>query len=281
MTTRNLIILGGVAAVLVAAGYLAGGKGSSRSPRLNGQRLLPSFDMEAVASLEVGDAVRLSAGETGWTIATYQDYPADRRRIAENLLKLQDLKVGQVIRGKTIGEEEKVPVTVRDPSGRELASLTLGARHEKWGFGRYAQFKGETVLVGDTLDAFGSDPKAWCETKIVDDPWISFKDLADPTLADSELGFATGVVAKVTIAGDTNRVATVGATVKGGTDRYLRIDGLKWTFVVPSYSVEKLLPKPEPQEESAEEPAAEAPVVEAEAPVAAEEVPVAEEPKAE
>lgn len=265
MTSKTMASLAAVAVVLGLAAYFTGGGGANRAPSLVGARIVGDFDVEKVASVEVGDKVKLAAGDGGWTVTTMQDYPADRAKIAENLMKLQELKVGQVVRGKKLAE--KTPVVVRDASGGELASVMLGERHEKWGYGRYVEYKGEAVLTGESLDAFGDDPKRWCETKIVDEPWISFSSLADPSLDEETLGFATGVVAKVTIAGDTNRVATVGNTVKGGTDRYLKLDGLKWVFVVPSYSVDKLLPKPEPEEKP--EPAAEAP---AEAP-AAEEAP--------
>lgn len=271
MTSKTMASLAAVAVVLGIAAYFTGGGGASRAPSLVGSRIVGDFDVEKVNSIEIGDKVKLVSGEGGWTVATMQDYPADRAKIAENLMKLQELKVGQVVRGKKLAE--KTPVVVRDASGGELASVTLGERHEKWGYGRYIEYKGEAVLTGESLDAFGDDPKRWCETKIVDEPWISFSSLADPSLDEETLGFATGVVAKVTIAGDTNRVATVGNTVKDGTDRYLKLDGLKWVFVVPSYSVEKLLPKPEPEDKP--EPAAEAPVASTEAPA---EAPAAEVP---
>jgi len=272
MTSKTMASLAAVAVVLGLAAYFTGGGGANRAPSLVGSRIVGDFDVEKVNSIEIGDKVKLVSGEGGWTVATMQDYPADRAKIAENLMKLQELKVGQIVRGKKLSE--KTPVVIRDASGGELVSVTLGERHEKWGYGRYVEYKGEAVLTGESLDAFGDDPKRWCETKIVDEPWISFSSLADPSLDEETLGFATGVVAKVTIAGDTNRVATVGNTVKDGTDRYLKIDGLKWVFVVPSYSVEKLLPKPaEPEDKS--EPAAETPVTSTEAPA---EAPVAEVP---
>jgi len=247
MTGKGLFVLVGAAVALGATAYFMGGGDKGRAPSLTGERIVGDFDVEKVESIEIGDKVRLAAGDGGWVVSTMQDYPADRSKIAENLLKLQELKVGQVVPGKTLSE--KLPVVVRDAGGKELASVTLGERHEKWGYGRYAEYKGKAVLTGEPLDAFGDDPKRWVETKIVDEPWISFTRLADPGLDEATLGFATGVVAKVTIAGDTNCVATVGATVEGGSDRYLKIDGKKWVFVVPSYSVEKLLPKPPAEEE--------------------------------
>ena len=142
------------------------------------------------------------------------------------------------------------------------------------------------MLLSDQLDAFEStdadaDAKRWCETKIVDEPWISFNKVADPKSDAAAYGFAIGVVAKVTIGGDTNRTITVGAPVKGGSDRYVKLDGSDWVYEVSSYSVEKFLPKPEepkPEEkaeEKATEPEAEA---KAEEPAKVEEPAKAEEP---
>ena len=257
--------MAGAAVALGVAAYYAGGSGASRSPSIAGEKIVGAFDIEKVASVEIGDKVRLAAGDGGWVVTTMQDYPADRSKIADNLMKLQELKAGQVVPGKTLSQ--KTPVVVKDAEGRELASVTLGERHDNWSFGRYAEYKGKAVLTGESLDAFGDDPKRWCETKIVDEPWISFSKLAEPSLDDATFGFATGVVAKVTIAGDTNATVTVGATVEGGSERYLKIDGKKWVFVVPGYSVEKLLPKPEKPKDDA--PAA-APAAEEPAPVEAE-----------
>ena len=107
------------------------------------------------------------------------------------------------------------------------------------------------MLVSDSLDAFGADGKLWVETKIVDTPWISFNDIAEG-VSEEDLGFATGVVAKVTIAGDTNRVATIGNKVKDGSDRYFKLDNSEWVYIVPEYSVDKLLPKPPPEEKKEE-----------------------------
>ena len=71
-------------------------------------------------------------------------------------------------------------------------------------------------------------------------------------VSEEDLGFATGVVAKVTIAGDTNRVATIGNKVKNGNDRYFKLDNSEWVYIVPEYSVDKLLPKPPPEEKKEE-----------------------------
>ena len=159
MNNKNLIILGVAAVVLGGAAFFLSRGTATRAPALNGQRLVPPFDVEKVAKIEIGSALALVAGAEGWIVPAATNAPADRAKITENLLKLLDLKVGQVVRGKTI--ENPLAVKVFDANGGELAALTLGERHPKYGFGRYAAFKGETVLVADTLDAFTEDAGFW------------------------------------------------------------------------------------------------------------------------
>ncbi len=159
MNNKNLIILGVAAVVLGGAAFLLSSGTATRAPALNGQKLVPPFDVEKVAKIEIGSALALVAGDEGWIVPAATNAPADRAKITENLLKLLDLKVGQVVRGKTI--ENPLAVKVFDANGGELAALTLGERHPKYGFGRYAAFKGETVLVADTLDAFTEDAGFW------------------------------------------------------------------------------------------------------------------------
>ena len=250
MTTKNIAVLAAVAAALGAAAYFTGGA-KSRQPVLNGRRLLPEFSLADVESVEIGGKVKLAAGADGWVVESMQGYPADRDKLVENLEKLRGLKVGQIARGRSLGA--KTEVVVKGAAGKTIASVALGDRHEKWGHGRYAEFEGQTVLVADTLDAFGDDPKRWCTTKVIDSPYIVFKELAAPSLSEEELGFATGVVAKVTIAGDTNRVATVGAAVKDGEDHYLKIDGEKWVYVISKHSAKSLTDKVEEERKKAEE----------------------------
>lgn len=249
MNAKQLTVLAGAAAVLGAAALCLSSNSKSSAPKLNGKAIFPGLAISEVARVELGDKLKLAGGEGGWVVETYHGYPADHSKLVENLIKLSELKVGQVARGVKV--ESPDVLSLKDASGKVLASLPLGEKHAKWGHGRYATFAGETVLVSDALDAFGADGKAWVETKIVDTPWISFNDIAEG-VSDADLGFATGVVAKVTIAGDTNRVATIGNVVKGGSDRYLKLDNSKWVYVVSGYSVNSLLPKPPPEEKKDE-----------------------------
>ncbi len=279
MTTKNLVVLVGAAAVLGGAAWCLSSGSKPSGAKLNGKAIFPKIEMSEVARVELGDKLKLASSDKGWVVETYHNYPADHAKLAENLLKLTELKVGQVTRGKKL--ESTDALTLKNAAGKELASLQLGEKHAKWGHGRYATFAGETVLVSDSLDAFGADGKSWVDTKIVDTPWISFNDIAEG-VSEEELGFATGIVAKVTIAGDTNRVATIGNKVKDGSDRYFKLDNSEWVYIVPEYSVDKLLPKPPPEEkkeEVKEEPKEEAKSEKEEAKPAQEEAKPEEKPE--
>ena len=323
MTTKNLVVLGAVAVVLGGAACWLNGGSKGTAPKLNGKAIAPGLNLADVARIEIGDGLKLAAGDAGWTVETLGGYPADRAKIAENLLKFADLKVGQVVRGKKIDAPRKV--VLKDAGGKELAALALGEKHAKWGHGRYASFEGETVLVSDPLDAFDGEAKAWCNTRIASIPsadvtavsyahgkelvelekgtngvwtakgisdkeeldssktysldsalaYLDFSSVADSKLTEAEFGFATGHVYTVTYKDGSNtavRVATVGNAVKGGTDRYFKLDNAKWVYTIPSYSADgmtktradliKAKSEPEPKKEETK-PAVESKPVEA------------------
>ena len=317
MNNKSLIILAAVAIALGGAAYFLNGGAKSSSPKLNGKAVVPGLDASEVAKIEIGTKLALAAGDKGWAVTTLNGYPADREKIVENLLKLTELKVGQVVRGKKL--ETTTPVVLKDAAGKELAKVELGPKHEKWGHGRYAQFAGETVLVSDTLDAFEGNAREWCNTRIASIPstdvtavsykhgnelveltkgtnstwvlkgltakeeldsskaysldsalsYLDFNSVADPKLTEAELGFSTGYVYTVTYKDGSNtvkRVATVGNTVKGGSDRYFKMDNGNWIFTISSYSAENMMktrkdlvkakPEPEPKKEESKKPEA-------------------------
>ena len=193
MTTKNLVILVGVAAVLGGAAYYLNAKKAMKSPSIVGKQILPAFDASAVARIDVGGAkpLALAATDKGWVVETLHSYPADVTKIRENLLKLQELKVGQVANGRTIASPAKV--ALKDASGKELASVDLGDTHTGkprgqmaqfggggYPDGRYIQFGDKVVLVKDTLDAFDGDPKKWTDTRIAS---VSASDVTAVTYA--------------------------------------------------------------------------------------------------
>ena len=102
MTNRNLVVLAVAAVALGGAALYLNGSSRPAGAKLNGEKVLPGLNAAEVASIEFGEKLKLSSGDGGWKIDTYYGYPADRAKIAENLLKLVELKVGQVARGKKI-----------------------------------------------------------------------------------------------------------------------------------------------------------------------------------
>ena len=323
MKTKNLVILAVVALALGCAAYFLKSGSRPAAAKLNGKSILPGLSVADVARVEVGGKLALAASTDGWKVETLHGYPADREKIAENLMKLAELKVGQVVRGRKLGTESKV--TLKDAAGKALAELTLGDKHEKkasgqaamyggggYPDGRYVAFGGETVLVKDTLDAFDGDVKQWCNTRIAsisssdvkavkyahggeavelekgtNSTWVlkglgpkeeldtsktysldsalsylDFNAVADPKLTEAELGFATGYVYTVTVKEGTNtatHVARVGNKVKGGSDRYFKLDDGKWVFAISTYSAENMMKTRKDLVKAKEEPKKEEP----------------------
>ena len=180
MTTKNLIILGAAAVVLGGVAYWTSADTRMKTPSAVGRRVLPAFSVADVARVEIGGAkkVALAASDAGWKVESLYGYPADVAKIRENLLKLQELKVGQVATGKTI--DAPAEVALKDAAGKALATLRLGDTHTAkpkgqmaqfggggYPDGRYVLFEGKTpVLVKDALEAFDGDPKKWIDTRI-------------------------------------------------------------------------------------------------------------------
>jgi len=181
MNSKSLIILAGAAVVLGGAAYFLQSGNKPSAAKLNGKAIFPGLSVADVARVEVAGKLTLAASAAGWKVESLYGYPADREKIAENLMKLAELKVGQVAHGRKLGAESAL--TLKDASGKVLADLKLGDKHSKkakgqmamygggsYPDGRYIAFDGETVLVKDTLEAFDGDVKQWCNTRIASIP---------------------------------------------------------------------------------------------------------------
>jgi hypothetical protein len=181
MTTKSIAVLGGLAIVLGAAAYLTASTSRVRTPQLSGRRIVEKFDLADVASVEAGGGLKLTAAEKGWTVDSKYGYPASVEKIRENLLKLDALKVGQVIRSRKLGATVKTEL--KNAAGEVIASAELGDRHYRkargemaqfggggYADGRYMNYAGQTVLVNDALDEFDGDFKKWIDTRICEVP---------------------------------------------------------------------------------------------------------------
>ena len=178
MTTKNLVILGISAAVLGGAAYMCGSGRKIKSASVNGKPVMAAFNVADVSKVEIGGAKKLTltASDKGWTVESLHGYPADVTKIRENLMKLADLKVGQVAPGIKVATP--IPVSLKDAKGKELSAVTLGDQHRSkpkggapmygggYPDGRYVKFGDKVVLVKETLDAFDGDFKKWVDSRI-------------------------------------------------------------------------------------------------------------------
>ncbi len=177
MTTKNLVVLVGAAAVLGGAAWCLSSGSKPSGAKLNGKAIFPKLEMSEVARVEFGDKLKLASSDKGWVVETYHNYPADHVKLTENLLKLTELKVGQVARGRKIASPSKVEL--KGAGGKTLAALEMGEQHRSkprgqmaqfggggYPDGRYVKFRDEVVLVKDALDAFDGDFKKWTDTRI-------------------------------------------------------------------------------------------------------------------
>ena len=175
---KIIILLLAAAALVGAALWLKGGR-SQKTPNVVGHKILPAFNISDVTRVEITGAksLTLASGEAGWTVDALHGYPADGKKILDELLKLKELKAGQPAAG--ISNAAPTVVILKDAAGKELAKLEMGEQHRSaprgemaqfggggYPDGRYVAFEGTTVVVNDALDAFNGDPKKWVDTKI-------------------------------------------------------------------------------------------------------------------
>jgi hypothetical protein len=191
MTTKGLTALGALTVALGGIAYFCDAGRGMKANSLNGKSILPGFDASEVARIEIGGAKKLAlaATDAGWTLESLYGYPADMKKIRENLLKLKDLKVGQSAPGRKIAAGTEV--SLKDAQGKQVASVVLGEQHFSkprgqaaqfggggYPDGRYVRFGDAVVLVKDALDAFDGDPKKWCESRICSVPSADVKDVS-------------------------------------------------------------------------------------------------------
>ncbi|MBO7685275.1 MAG: hypothetical protein J6V72_02755, partial [Kiritimatiellae bacterium] len=97
---KIIILLLAAAALVGTALWLKGGR-AQKTPNVVGHKILPPFNVADVARVEIGGAksLALASGEKGWTVDTLHGYPADAKKILDELLTLKELKAGQPAAG--------------------------------------------------------------------------------------------------------------------------------------------------------------------------------------
>ena len=241
MQPRNLIVLGIVLVVLVLCAHFTGRQPVREAPGglMSGTRLFPIDDFNKVAGISIGDGMqRVDLVKTSgkWSVASSWNYPADFDKIADELNRYDQMRVGEAMRASTEdlkafgldssatgGTTGPAIVTLRDAGNRELCVFKIGKERNrpasggKGGFadGQYVRIgDGPVVLVDQNAGKPGSRGKDWINTQLLQ---IAAEQIMDIEIIDRD-GKSYGLVR------DTNM--TVHAKEKTNTEE-LKDEGVK------------------------------------------------------
>lgn len=183
MKSSHLLVLVVVAAVLIGLAAWSSKSRRAAPPPDIGKPVLPELNVNAVRRIELrqGDqAVVVTSTDNGWTVTNLYGFPADFKKVSQNLLALRDLKVADVEPGMTFAEPETVRVDLKDERDGTLAFLRLGPKRQRkpagdegWSMpdGRYVSSGGASAyLVKDTLESFDLNAKDWVNTELFNVP---------------------------------------------------------------------------------------------------------------
>lgn len=188
MTSKKLISLTAAATVLVAAAYFSANRNTVKTPQRLGQPVLNAMDLSRIAAIDIenetGETIALHSTEKGWVVDNLYGYPANITRIREAVLKLDQLKVGDLADTSRLGNTPG-HVTLKDEAGTALAKLTLGTKRMRAPDEAMAAYGGgprpdgryiavdkdpSALLVSDALEVFDADAKHWIETQLTSIP---------------------------------------------------------------------------------------------------------------
>ena len=195
MKTKKLIGLAAVAIILGGLAYVSSNSKKVKTPSETGRLVLPKLDLSKIQQIELskkgGDKLVLKSADSGWTIASLYNYPADITKIREHLLALKTMKVGQNASDSKV--EDAALLDLLDESGKSLATLRIGAQHSRKATGQMAMYGGgsypdgcyvspggseKVYLVKETLSSITSKPGNWADTEIANIPSSDINGIA-------------------------------------------------------------------------------------------------------
>ncbi|MBL7077923.1 MAG: DUF4340 domain-containing protein [Kiritimatiellae bacterium] len=219
MKAKNLVVLLIVAVVL--GGIAVWTQRPSEEPSdMIGELVLgelPVNDIAAISITSSDGSSRLAKSAEVWVSETDFNYPADFNRIKSAMLKVAELKVGQVVEveagdkaamkmvSPTDSPDGGTLIEMRDAAGKQIASLLVGETRKRSGdnqgrFGGYpdGQFvspdAGETIyLVKDNLYEF-NQATDWLDKELVSVPGadVTSVSITGPDRDALELAVAEG-----------------------------------------------------------------------------------------
>jgi hypothetical protein len=236
MKGKNLLVLVILAAIMVGIAVLSSRKKESAPPEVVGTALLPKLEINDVEKIAVRSAlgsVTLARMDDVWCLPSKFKYPAKFEKIKSVLMKLADVRIGQVM--MDVDAAQKVALKMQMPpsstnapatgsgtvvelfgkGGVNLGAILIGdnrmrkpegAPQDYRGYpdGRYVSNDGgkSVCLVKEPLDDVTPDAKAWMDAELLNVP---VSDISTITMVGTN-----GSTAKLSRGKDTNRTIVEG-----------------------------------------------------------------------
>jgi hypothetical protein len=220
MKGRNLVILAAMAVVLIGMAVRTSRKEGESVPDGVGRKLLAELAVNDIEQVVVTDGARQAAvvrTEAGWEVPARYGFPANFAKLRAGLLKLSELKIGQVprltekqrkdLKMMASGDTNQTGRTVDllGAGGKKIASLLIGAAHMRksaqsmgggYPDGQYVSADGgkSVYLVSQTLEEFSESPQNWLDTELmsVQSEEIENIQISGPGRADVKMVRAEG-----------------------------------------------------------------------------------------
>ena len=166
-STKNLIILAGVALVFIVAALFS--EPTNQTISGSGDKVFPELmqkvnDVTYIKIQNQGKAITLTRNEDFWTVKENDGYPASLGKIRELLLGVANL---ERVEPKTKKPENYARIGLQDPGdGSKSTQITLIAGQEK---------KLADVIIGDSKPAKGDESQSSYYIRALDDPqsWLA------------------------------------------------------------------------------------------------------------
>jgi len=213
MNGKNLLILVILAAIMVALAIGTSKKNRKSSPAAIGKYVFPSLVVDEIEKITVHSTegtTTVARINDVWSVIERQNYPANFEKIKEYLVKISDMKIGQVAK---VDEAQKIKMKIVSPAGISsnlmhnagrllelkgkgdsvMASLVIGeARLKKSEYstpdfpgypdGQFISPDGgkNVYLVNTSLSELPSNPKDWMDQELLN---VASSDIKEISIA--------------------------------------------------------------------------------------------------
>ncbi len=260
MKAKHLIILVLLAAVLGGWAYFGAWKKTQNVSPLVGAKVLPDLPVNSVGKIVItapGSTVVVAKVNDAWIVPSRFNYPAKFDKIADVLLELSDMSVGQVVNlsKEQLGDLSLLPpdqggrgeagtlVELMDEDEQLLDHIIIGqafvrrpapgAEGQMRGFagypdGQYVRRSDDKVfLVSRTLGRITEDANTWLDDEMVDVSASEIEEIAASAPGGEEVRISRSVGGDLVLEGlDTELESSDASKINrmAGALRYLSFD---------------------------------------------------------